>query len=488
MLRVENISKSFSGVNALYNISLLFEGGKVHVLCGENGAGKSTLMHIISGNLLPDSGTIYWMNEPVTITTVPDAQRKGIAIVHQERSLVDSLSIAENIFPQNAPRTKWGLIDYGKLYLQTNALLTTLGMKALSAKTLVGSLSSAQKQLVEIAKALAANPSLLILDEPTASLTHTETVILFTIIEQLKNKGAAVIYITHRMAEIEQIGDVVSVLKDGRYQGTKIVKETTSDELVRMMVGRELHQKEYPSHAKTEIRLKAENLSGAQFSGVSFDVRAGEVFGFAGLEGSGRTALARALFGDLSVREGSIQKDGHVVAFTHPADALQNGFAYLPDDRKGSGLFVDKTVAENITASCLQKGFYNEQRNDAVSMDYVAQLQIKTQGTRQVVRKLSGGNQQKIVLAKWLLTNPDILIMNEPTHGVDVGAKGEIYAMINTLAQKGKSILLISSDLPELLLLSDQIAVMYAGRLQGILGREEATEERITALASGIKH
>jgi ribose transport system ATP-binding protein len=486
MLQLQNISKAFSGVLALKNISLQFEVGKVHAICGENGAGKSTLMNIISGNLQPDEGTIMWKKEAVVIGTVAQAQKMGIGIVHQERSLIDSLTVAENIFPVNGPKNRWGLIDYGELFLQTEKLLATLQLKNIAPRTLVAKLSTAQKQMVEIAKALVVNPTLLILDEPTASITRTEINTLFHLLRQLKKEGVAIIYISHRMGEIKEIADTVSVLKDGLYQGTFDAEQITMPQLLQLMVGRELLQQTYTSHVKNEVVLEVNDLSGKGFRNIKFSLRKGEVLGFSGLLGSGRTQLALSLFGELKTIAGKIFKKGKEIKLHTPEDAIHYGIAYVPDERKALGLFLEKSVTENIASTQLKGGFYHEHFMILTSEKLKRQLDIRTPSIKQLVRKLSGGNQQKIVLAKWLLTDPDILIVNEPTHGIDVGAKAEIYQLFNELTTKGKSILLISSDLPEILLLSDRIAVLYNGHMQGIVARGEATEEKVAALASGL--
>lgn len=485
MLRLQNISKSFPGVKALQDVSLSFAGGKVHAICGENGAGKSTLMNIIAGNLAPDKGEIFWKDELIQIHNIQRAQRLGIGIVYQERSLVDSLSVAENIFPVNSPVNALSLIVYHRLYEKTKALLEQLQLKSIEPKTIVGKLSSPQKQMVEIAKTLAQEPSLLILDEPTASITHKETETLFGIIQQLKEKGTAIIYISHRMAEIKQIADTVSVLKDGCFQGT-VDAQTPTEQVVRMMVGRELLAVIHESDKQPEIKLEVKNLSGKSFQNISFQLHKGEIIGIAGLSGSGRTQLARALFGDTAITGGQVLKDGKEVKFRHPADAIATGIAYIPDDRKSLGLFPEKTISENMASVHLQKGFYKEADNNRASEIYKKQLAIRTPSVKQVIRKLSGGNQQKVVIAKWLGAEPDVFIINEPTHGVDVGAKAEIYSILKKITKDGKSILMISSELPELLLLADRIAVMYAGNLLLVLNKEEATEEKITELASGI--
>jgi ribose transport system ATP-binding protein len=486
MLQLRNISKSFGVVRALQDISLPFNAGEIHALCGENGAGKSTLMNIVAGNLVPDKGEILWNGLPVVFQNRMQSQALGIGIVYQERSLVESLSIAENIFPNNPPATRWGSIDYTALHAQAQQLLNTLQLKNLSSRTLISRLSPAQKSMVEIAKALAQNPALLILDEPTASLTHQETEVLFQILMQLKAQGVALIYITHRMVEVEQLADIVSVLKDGQYQGTMKKHETTPGQLVRLMVGRELEQWHEASNIQNETALEVQQVSGNGFQNITFNIKRGEVFGLAGLPRSGRTELARALFGDTKIRSGQLFKNAMPLSLHHPADALRNGLAYLPDDRKAYSLFLDSTVAENIAATGMQHGWYSQRATESTAATLCRQLDIRTPSVRQPVRKLSGGNQQKVVLAKWLHKAPDVLLVNEPTHGVDVGAKREIYMLFKKLTAAGRSVLLISSDLPELLLLSDRIGVLYRGELRTILEHGEATEERITALASGL--
>lgn len=486
MLRLENISKTFSGVTALENISLAFGAGEVHAVCGENGAGKSTLMNIIMGNLQPNSGTIFWKNKQVKISDALMAQNLGISIVYQERSLADALSIAENIFPVKLPLTRVGLIDYTALYQKTKALLIELGLPHLSPKTMAGKLSVGQKQMVEIAKALAQNPSLLILDEPTASVTHNETEILFHIIRGLKKKAVGIIYITHRMTEIQQIADCVSVLKDGKFVGT-VSSQVPAKQIVNMMVGRELEAVTDTSHVQKTISLEAINISGKGFHNINFQLFMGEVLGFAGLPGSGRTAMAKALFGDEKMTSGTILKNNAAFKPKHPSEALMMRMVYVPEERKTEGLFLEKTVAENIFSARLKKGWYQHKIVNRISKELCTDFGIRITTIKQAVRKLSGGNQQKLVLAKWLALQPDVLIVNEPTHGVDVGAKAEIYRLLKKLTEQGKSILLISSELPELMLLSDRIAVMHEGNLKAVLSRQEASEEKIVSLASGIE-
>ncbi len=486
MLVLKNISKSFPGVKALQDVSLDFKQGEIHALCGENGAGKSTLMNIISGNLKPDTGTILLNGQPVVIENVLQAEMLGIAIVYQERSLADPLSVAENIFPVNQPKTAWGIIDHKLLYHNTTVLLAELQLHEIAPGTVVSKLSAAQKGMIEIAKALAKKPSVLILDEPTASLTHEETEVLFSIVRKLKQAGAAIIYISHRMAEITAIADVVTVLKDGVLQGT-VPASIPVDKMVQMMVGRALATSVFSSGATDEVLLDVQQLSGRGFAGVSFTVHAGEVLGFAGLTGSGRTALAKAIFGEIPHRLGRMYIKGKAFDPRHPADAIASRIAYLPDDRKYEGLFLEMPVTDNIASVHLDETIYDKRKNARVANEYIRQLRIRVPAAAMPVRKLSGGNQQKTVLAKWLSADPELLVVNEPTHGVDVGAKAEIYQILKKLTAKSKGIIMISSELPELLLLADRIAVMYRGKLMKILSKHEATEEKLATLASGIQ-
>lgn len=485
MLKLQNISKSFGGVKALQNVSLEFLTGEVHALCGENGAGKTTLMNIIMGNLQPDEGTIFWNNETVRIDNVLAAQRLGISIVYQERSLAYALSIAENIFPVTMPLTSAGLINYPRLFSNTRALLDELGLKNLSPKTAVNKLSVAQMQMVEIAKAIAQKPVLLILDEPTASITHSESEILFNIIRRLKENGTGVIYISHRMNEIREISQKISILKDGRYSGT-VNNLFSTGQIISMMVGRELETITQESHVQTNIKLQVKNISGKGFRNISFQLNSGEVLGLAGLEGSGRTAMAKALFGHEQIINGNVLRDGKQVNVESPAQAMEAHIVYLPEDRKTEGLFPDKSIAENIIVAQLQSGSYNEAAINNRCKILCEKFGVRTPTVTQAVRKLSGGNQQKVMLVRCLALKPEVFIINEPTQGVDAGAKADIYPLLRTLTREGKSILLISSDMAELLLLSDRIVVMHEGVIQGILNRNEATEEKITALASGL--
>ncbi|RRB04293.1 sugar ABC transporter ATP-binding protein [Larkinella rosea] len=489
LLQLLGISKYFPGVRALENVSLAIQAGEVHALCGENGAGKSTLMGVLTGNLQADEGELIWKGETVVIRGPAHATQLGIAIVYQQLSLVDSLSVAENIFANRPPRTFLGLIDYSALYQKTNHLLEALNLTSLRAKTRVSELSPGQKQMVEIAKALSQNPDLLILDEPTASITEQETQTLFRLIRQLKSQGRSVIYISHRLSEIFSIADRVSVLKDGIDQGTFPIAEVTTDLLVKKMVGRELRSESVQSTATPEVLLEVQSISGSGFEEISFRLHKGEMLGLAGLVGAGRTEIARALFGAKPVKTGRILLNDKPITITHPADAMRFGIGYIPEERKSEGLFSDRSIDENVVSvklTAARRGrWYNAEQAETHAATFTRQLRIASYSPKQIVRTLSGGNQQKVVLAKWLLSDPQMLIIDEPTHGIDVGAKAEIYTVLRKLAASGKGILLISSELPELLALSDRILVIRQGRLAGELNRSMATEENVMALATG---
>lgn len=487
MLSLKNISKQFPGVKALSDVTLSFDSGQIHALCGENGAGKSTLMNIIMGNLQPDEGQILLNQKVVEIKDVLAAKRLGMAIVYQERSLVDSLSIAENIFPVVLPTTSLGTINFQALHGQTTRLLDELGLGHLSPRILVGKLSAAQKQMIEIAKAIAQNPRVLILDEPTASLTYSETEVLFKMLKRLKSEGVGIIYISHRMAELQQIADKISILKDGQFVAT-VDAGTPIHQIISLMVGRELETMNADGHAKPLVVLEVQGLCGKDFTEIDFQLHEGEIFGFAGLEGSGRSSMAKALFGEMRITSGTVTRNGKALLLSHPRHAIDAGIIYVPEDRKSEGLFLFKSIVENIFSARLKGRYYNEKIASGEARELCKTYAIRTPAVKQQVRKLSGGNQQKTLLAKWISLNPDILIVNEPTHGVDVGSKAEIYQLLKKLTAQGKSILLISSELPELLMLCDRIAVMHNGKISRVLDRKEATEERITTLASGINN
>lgn len=486
-LQLTGISKQFPGVKALDSVSFSVNAGEIHALCGENGAGKSTLMNILTGNLSPDSGQLMLRGQPIQLSGPAEATQRGIAIVYQQISLVDSLSVAENIFANRQPRNRWGLIRYEELYTATALLLNHLNLADLQPQMLVGNLSTGQKQMVEIAKALSQKPDLLLLDEPTASLTERETQTLFRLVSQHRELGKSIIYISHRLQEIFTLADQVSVLKDGRYQGTWMVRETNPAELIRRMVGRDIIVSRQPSTATDDAVLVLKNVSGPGFSNVSFQLKRGEILGLAGLIGAGRTEIARAIFGATKINSGTIQLRAQVIQPAHPADGVKLGIGYLPEERKTLGLFTEQTITQNIIAIRSPEtklGLFDTSASQKVAENYKQKLAIRTPSIRELVGKLSGGNQQKVMLARWLLTNPDVLLVDEPTHGMDVGAKAEVYALLRQLATEGKSILLISSELTELMALSDRILVMSQGKLTGEVSGDEATEEQLMALAT----
>jgi ABC-type sugar transport system ATPase subunit len=486
---IEGISKAFPGVKALSDINLEIYQGEVHALCGENGAGKSTLMKILTGNYLPDQGRILLNGEPVVIRDQKHAQELGISIVYQERSLSGNLTVAENIFTNQQPHNKWGFINVKKLSEETRSLLQTLDLD-IEPNVKVADLSSGLQQMIEIAKALSQNPGILILDEPTASITESETMVLFRIIRELKTKGTSIFYISHRMEEIFQIADRISVLKDGHHQGTFSKEKTSIDQIIRLMVGRELKQVSFVSQAKKEVVFRACGMTGRGFSNVSFQAYRGEVLALAGLIGAGRTEVARAIFGADPAFTGTISMNGKELKIRNPAQAIRAGIGYLPEERKEQGLFMNMSIEANILAGTLQsatvRGWVHNSRISAIAQVYAVRLDIKSSTVKQKVTELSGGNQQKVVLAKWLLLNPALLIVDEPTHGVDVGAKMEIYRILHELAKSGTTIILISSELPEVLTLSDRILVMHNGEISAERNKSETSEQEILAYASGI--
>jgi len=486
MLELRRISKSFPGVLALNQVSFTILPGEIHALCGENGAGKSTLLNILTGNFQPTAGTLLICGQEVRIDGPAHATSLGIAIVYQQLSLSENLTVAENILANRQPRNRLGLIDYGALFAQAQTLLDQLKLTDLRPNSRVADLSPGQKQMVEIAKALSQNPMILLLDEPTASLTERETQTLFALIRQLRSAGKAIVYISHRLTEITALADRISVLKDGQYQGTFSATDVTIDRLVRLMVGRELSIDPTDSAATDEVLLTVHELTGDQFRNISFNLHRGEILGLAGLVGAGRTEIARAIFGIDSHTAGYVALNGLAADIRHPADAVKLGIGYLPEERKTLGLFAEQSVATNIVAVKPPTNglWFSARRMVKVAEQYRQTLDIRTPSVQERADRLSGGNQQKTLLARWLLTNPDVLIVDEPTHGIDIGAKAEIYALLRQLAEQGKAILLISSDLPELLGLSDRILVVREGELLAELTRAEATEERILNAAT----
>ncbi len=492
-LEMRGICKQFPGVRALDEVTLTVARGEVHALVGENGAGKSTLMKILAGAYPKDAGEILLAGRPVAISDPHHAQRLGIAVIYQEFNLVPGLDVAENIFLGREPMGRIpGFIDRRRLYRDAAAVLDRLYCP-LDAHALVGQLSVADQQMVEIAKAIAADASLLVMDEPTAALTEREQGALFVLIRALRAQGTTIIYISHRMEEIFAIADSVTVLRDGRHVATLPVARTDRRELIRLMVGRDLSET-FPRRdaAPGEVVLRVAGLrrSGARHE-IDLEVRAGEIVGIAGLVGAGRTELARTLFGADAHDRGEVFLDGKPVRIQSPADAIRNGVVLAPEDRKGQGLVLTMNVRDNTTLAALDHfcslGFIRGGQETRACLASIQQLGIRTTGPQQPVRNLSGGNQQKVVLGKWLATGPRVLILDEPTRGIDVGAKAEIYRLMDHLARSGVAIVMISSDLPELLGMSDRVVVMHEGRITAQFPRAEATQERIMHAAVGSR-
>ncbi len=483
ILKMTGISKQFPGVRALSNVSFDLFAGEVHALMGENGAGKSTLMKILTGIYTKDEGEIEFFGQPLALKNTREAQEMGICIIHQELNMMNHLTVAQNMFI-GREKSKGLFLDDKYINDESTKLLNQLGID-IDPLEILGHLTVGKQQMVEIAKAISFNSKLLVLDEPTAALTDTEIEHLFNVMRDLKNKGVGMIYISHRMDEIARITDRVTVLRDGEYVGTLKTKESTHDQIVKMMVGRTIFEepKMFSSCPKdAPIVLEVENMNaGRMVRDVSFNLRQGEILCFSGLMGAGRTETARALFGADPKSTGTIRVNGQEVTINSPADAVNAGIGYLSEDRKRFGLAIGLSVADNSVMAKLEaftgKLFIREDMIKKVAQEYVDKLNTRTPSIDQLVRNLSGGNQQKVVVAKWLIRNAQILIFDEPTRGIDVGAKSEIYKLIHELAEEGKSIIVISSELPEVLRLADRIIVMCEGRITGEVVAGASQEE-----------
>lgn len=490
LLEIAHISKRFPGVVALDDVQLRVRPGSVLALMGENGAGKSTLMKIIAGIYQPDEGEIRLHGRPVEFATPLAALQAGIAMIHQELNLMPFMSIAENIWIGREQLNGLHMVDHGKMHRCTAELLERLRIR-LDPEELVGNLSIAERQMVEIAKAVSYDSDVLIMDEPTSAITESEVEHLFSIIADLKAQGKGIIYITHKMSEVFQIADEVAIFRDGTYIGLQRAEQMDGDSLISMMVGRELTQL-FPEREKPigEVMLSVRNLTlNGIFKDVSFELHAGEILGIAGLMGSGRTNVAETLFGITPSDSGEIFLDGQPVRISDPQLAISKGFALLTEDRKLTGLFPCLSVMENMEMVVLSNyaggGFIQQKALRALCEDMCKKLRVKTPSLEQCIDTLSGGNQQKALLARWLMTNPRILILDEPTRGIDVGAKAEIYRLISLLAAEGMAVIMISSELPEVLGMSDRVMVMHEGELMGTLARGDATQEKVMHLASG---
>jgi rhamnose transport system ATP-binding protein len=489
ILELKKISKSFSGVEVLHEVSLAVRPGEVHALLGENGAGKSTLVKIITGVHQPDKGEILLNGEPVHFGDARDSRQAGIAAIYQELSLFPDLDVAENIFAGRQPVTLGGRVDWRRLYAEAGKLLQSLGVQ-LDLKQKARTLSIAQQQMVEIARAFSINARILIMDEPTSSLTLHEVDDLFRLVRRLRQEGTAVIFISHRLEELYSLADRVTVLRDGTYVDTRAMKDVTRDDLIRMMVGRTITDLFPKQDVKAgDIVLKVENLSRAgSFQDVSFELRRGEILGLAGLVGAGRTNVARAIFGVEPATGGGIQVEGKNVVITSPQQAIKLGLAYVPEDRQLHGLIPAMHITSNISLPMLsryaQSGWLRDKVERKSTYEAARQMEVRANNVWQLARELSGGNQQKVVLAKWLSTHPRILILDEPTRGIDVGTKAAVHGLMSKLAGEGMAILMISSELPEILGMSDRVIVMREGFVTGEFSRAEATQEKIISAAT----
>ncbi len=491
ILEMIDITKEFPGVKALDKVNLKLYTGKVMALLGENGAGKSTLMKILSGVYKKDEGEIHYQGQKSDFKGPKDAQEKGIAIIHQELNLIPHLTIGENIFLGREPVNSMGKIDWGKLYTNAKFLLQKLNVNK-SPKTLLGDLSIGEQQMVEIAKALSLNAKVIIMDEPTDALTDKETKSLFKVINELKGEDKAIVYISHRLKEIFEICDDITVLRDGKYIGKEKVCCVNEDKIIEMMVGRKLTE-QFPriNTQKGETVLQVKNLTNEYIKAINFDVKKGEILGIAGLMGSGRTELAKTIYGAIKKDSGEIFINNKKVNITTPRDGLKEGIAYVCEDRKSEGLILGLSVKENMSLSSLDKctTFFRLDKSKEVSdvENYIDKMSIKTPSMNQIIKNLSGGNQQKVAIAKAIMTKPQVLILDEPTRGVDVGAKKEIYDLINILKEQGKAIIMISSEMPEILGMSDRILVLHEGKITGEFNIKDATQEKIMKSAVGIK-
>jgi len=485
ILELEHITKVFPGVKALDDVQFRMNANEVHALLGENGAGKSTLIKLISGVYKPDRGDIRVDGAPIVFKHPRDAQAAGIATIYQELSLYPELTVAENIFMGHAPRNRLGMIDWREMRTKAREILESLNIHDMDVLRKVGTMTVGNRQRVEIAKALSLNARILIMDEPTAALTEADVERLFEIVRLLRGRGVGIIYISHRLQEVFALADRVTVLRDGQYVGTKPVVETSENDLITMMVGRTIDDlfPKLPAQIKEPV-LEVRNLWRKPLTrGVSFQLRAGEIVGLAGLVGSGRSELAQVIFGFTPADSGEVILDGKSVQIMNPGQAMKLGIAYVPEDRGSQGLVRQMKIRENVSLAVLRSlvmgAFIDREAEQTLAKRTVEQLKVRAFSVEQVVGKLSGGNQQKVVVGKWLAAKPRVLIMDEPTRGIDVGAKAEIHRLMSELAQQGMAILMISSELPEILGMSDRILVMRKGAVVAEFARRDATQEKI---------
>ncbi|HLW91970.1 MAG TPA: sugar ABC transporter ATP-binding protein [Roseiarcus sp.] len=490
LLEVEHVRKAFPGVLALDDVQFRLRRGHVHALMGENGAGKSTLMKIIAGIYTPDSGSFRLKGQEIRLTSPLDALQYGIAMIHQELNLMAYMTVAENIWIRREPRNGLGLVNHSEMRRRTKQLFERLDI-AIDPEVEVRDLSVASRQMVEIAKAVSYDSDILIMDEPTSALTEKEVSHLFRIIRSLKAEGKGIIYITHKMNELFEIADEVSVFRDGKFVGEHPAANVTRDDIIKLMVGREITQM-FPKLTVPigDVMLSVRNLSlEGRFHDISFDLCKGEILGFAGLVGSGRSNVAETIFGVTPATSGTIAIEGKEIAIRNPGVAMDAGMAFLTEDRKESGCFLLLDIMANMQVALLRHGhvragFVKEREIAALCQQQKARLRVRTPDLEEPILNLSGGNQQKVLIARWLMTHPRILILDEPTRGIDVGAKAEIHKLITELASRGVAVMMISSEMPEVLGMSDRVLVMHEGRMTGIVDRKDATQVKIMELAS----
>lgn len=491
LLEMNGIDKRFHGVHALKNVHFDLKCGEIHALVGENGAGKSTLMKVLTGIHQADSGSITYLGSPYSVKNIGESQQLGISMIHQELNMMNHLTVAQNIFIGRETMVGKMFIKDGDMIKEAERLFERIGIK-IDPTTALGNLTVGKQQMVEIAKAISRDCKLLILDEPTAALTQSEIDELFNIMSDLKSKGIGMIYISHRMDEIKLISDRITVMRDGEYIGTVETEKVTKDEIINMMIGRVVYEDPKTKSEvadDAEVVLEVKNLcSGRTIKDVSFTLRRGEILGLSGLMGAGRTEVARAIFGVDPFDSGEIYIRGQKVHIKSPADAVKHGIGYLSEDRKRYGLMLLKSVAENTAIASMDRyitaGIINDSKLKKEAQTYNDKLRTKTPSMDQLLKNLSGGNQQKVIIARWLIQDCDILIFDEPTRGIDVGAKSEIYTLMNELSKQGKSIIMISSELVEILRMSDRVMVMCEGRKSGELDISEANQENIMQLAT----
>jgi ribose transport system ATP-binding protein len=495
LVEMVGIDKSFSGNQVLHNVQFEVQKGEIHALMGENGAGKSTLVKVLTGIYERDNGQINVNGKEVHFSNPKQAEASGIVVIHQELNIIPHLTVTQNMFlGKEVTFGRSGILNDKKMKALTEESLQRLGVTNISPDDIAGELSVGKQQMIEIARALATNAELIIMDEPTAALTDREIESLFEVVTDLKRKGVAFVYISHRMEEIFQICDRITILRDGEYIATENIKDTSFEQVVKMMVGRELGER-FPKRNSSigEVVFEVENLTSkdGSFKDVSFQVRQGEVLGIAGLMGAGRTEVMETIFGYRKKDSGTIKLNGNELKINHPYDLIRAGIGFITEDRKSKGLILGSSIRENIALTNLknvsQKGIISTKRERSLVEELIERLHVRTTGKEQEVKSLSGGNQQKVVIAKWLGINPTVLILDEPTRGVDIGAKKEIYSIINELTEHGVAIIMVSSELPEVLGVSDRIMVLHEGTVTAFINQDEADQEKIMLAATGGK-